>query len=183
MNRQELADELDQQLERLSGQRDFTPDKPWDSLLAIAQDLRQMPTAAFRNQLPTDLMAKAESNTTVACQNGANGCPAFAQGRYAGSGYSLQQLVGSAALAETLPMFSGKSFRLFPVDHRSFVVSFVSHTVLILLIASGIVIGTSPVTKTIDAVFAGNVSLNGSWRRWLGKAQSAGGEPRNSSAI
>ena len=141
MKRQELADELDQQVESLLRQPDFTPDSRWHPLLSIAGDLRYLPTPAFPNHLLTDLMAKAESTRAV-----------FAQEIDQEPGHCFDQLVGGSAFGEALPLFSGKNFRLFPIDHRSFALSFLSHTVLILLIASGIVIGTTPGGTGIHAV-------------------------------
>jgi TonB family protein len=151
MNRQHLADELDQQVERLRAQPDFTLDKGRNSLLSIAEDLGYLPTPAFRSHLLTDLMAKAESTMPLLCPDASDCAPIF-QGLDRGADHCLDQLVGGTALGETLPILSGKSFRLFPVDHRSFVLSFLSHTVLILLIASGIVIGTRPIRKGIYPV-------------------------------
>lgn len=155
MNRQALADELDQQVERLFEARDVpAPNREWDSLLSIADDLRQMPRLAFRSQLGADLMAKAETDSTTPCLENAYGGAAYAQGVHSDCGHSFDQLVGSTALAETLPTFAGKDFRLFPVDHRSFVFSFLSHTVLIALIASTIWMAKVPIKKTIKAVSA-----------------------------
>jgi TonB family protein len=45
-------------------------------------------------------------------------------------------------------MLTEKGFSLFPADHRSFLVSFVSHATLVLLIVSGIWVGQRPIIRT-----------------------------------
>ena len=67
----------------------------------------------------------------------------------AGRETAFEQVTGAAAFAEILPSLGGNNFRIFPADHRSFLVSFVSHTALIVLIASGIWVGRGPIIKSI----------------------------------
>jgi TonB family protein len=129
MNRQSDADELNVELESLlaSGKLE-TPGK-WRSLSVIAADLRELPHPEFKSRLKADLME--EYSVTAAPK------PCF------------EQITSAAAFAEILPIFGAKDFRIFPADHRSFVVSFLSHTALIVLIASGIWVGRGPMLKSV----------------------------------
>src|SRR5215475_6792612 len=137
MSRQGLADKLNQQIDSLLRATDTAPAQEPDSLLSIAEDLRQIPRAAFRNQLRSDLMKEAESASPVAYPDGGDGLTAIPPGMQIENRGRFDRLAGGTVLAEVLPGLAGKEVRLFPVDHRSFVLSFLSHTVLIALIASG----------------------------------------------
>ena len=151
MNRQTLADEFDQQVERLLWAQDPPPIAERDSLLSIAEDLLEMPRPGFRSQLGADLMAEAETSNTLRFLKAAHGWKAYAQGIPSEYRHRFDQLSGGTVLAETLPTLTGREFRLFPVDHRSFVLSFLSHTLLIALIASGICVLRVPIKETIKA--------------------------------
>lgn len=124
MNKQSRADEFDREIEGLmAGRRESIPE--WAALMSLAGDLRQLPNPEFRNGLKSDLLEEIREP----------------------SGAIPEQVTGGAVLAEVLPTLSGRETHLLPTDQRSFVVSFVSHTALIALIASGIVLGTGPTVE------------------------------------
>jgi len=116
MNRQAIADELDQQVELLLQGRGNS--SPGTELVKLGAELCMLPNPEFRNRLKDELLEPARD---------------FTSPNVAG----LEQ--GSApSLAGIAPLFGGKRPGLFPADHRSFLVSFASHAALIALIASGI---------------------------------------------
>jgi TonB family protein len=127
MNRQTDADELNVELESWLAGQGINAGMQWQPLLAIAAELRELPHPEFENELKADLLENADT--------------------YEPSQMAFQQVTGAAAFAEILPTFSGRDFHIFPADHRSFVVSFISHTALIMLIASGIWAGHDTVLK------------------------------------
>jgi TonB family protein len=129
MNRQADADELNIELERLLAGGDVDIQGKWHSFAAIAAELRDIPNPEFKSRLKAELLEEDTVNT--------------------GGQVSVEQVTGAVAFAEILPIFGGKSFPIFPADHRSFMVSFISHTLLIVLIASGIVVGGGPMLKNI----------------------------------
>lgn len=129
MNRQTDADELNIQLESLLAGRKVVAYPEWDSLLAVAAELRELPTPEFKTQLKADLLDETTASTPRSV--------------------AFEQVTAAAAFAEMLPRLGGNNFRIFPADHRSFIVSFISHTLLIVLIASGILVGRGPVLKSI----------------------------------
>src|SRR6266446_4781045 len=112
MNRQSLADDFDQQLEALmTGKSVVRPE--WDSLVAIAAELCTVPDPDFRNRLKADLMEEAVEPLE------------------AGAGY--ESVEGVAALSTILPSLGSKGLHLLPTDHRSFLISFISHAALVVL--------------------------------------------------
>lgn len=120
------AEELDRQIDAvLAGDTHVRPED--GPLLAIARDLRNLPDPEFKAKLKSDLLEEISA--------------------YEPAGASFEQVTGATAFAEILPNLSGKDFRLFPPDHRSFAVSFLSHTALIVLIASGILMTRSPLIQ------------------------------------
>jgi TonB family protein len=127
MNRAD-ADELNIELESLLASGRVEIQGKWHALAAIAAELRELPNPEFKRRLKAELLEE---------------CPISARE------IAFEQVTGAAAFAEILPIFGGKDFRMFPADHRSFVVSFISHTALIVLIASGIWIGGRPMIKSI----------------------------------
>jgi TonB family protein len=127
MNRQADADELNVEMESLLSGSHIDIQGKWHALAAIAAELRELPNPEFKSRLKTELLEE---------------CPVSAAEEA-----SFEQVTTAAAFAEILPIFGAKDFRIFPADHRSFVVSFISHTVLIVLIASGIWVGGRPVIK------------------------------------
>jgi TonB family protein len=124
-NPQFAADNFNQYLEsRTAGEaRALCPE--WDSLVAIAAELLTLPDPDFKNRLKAELMEEAGSLE-------------------AGAHY---ERVEGPALATILPSLGGKGLVLFPSDHRSFLISFISHAALVVLIASGIWVGHSTMTK------------------------------------
>jgi protein TonB len=128
MNRQADADELNIEMESLLAGGKLEIQAKWHALAAIAAELRELPHPEFKSQLRAELLEE---------------CPIGA-GREA----AFEQVTGAAAFAGILPSLGGNNFRIFPADHRSFVVSFLSHTALIVLIASGIWVGRGTVLKS-----------------------------------
>lgn len=129
MNRQADADELNVEMESLLAGAQVEIAGKWHALGAIAADLRELPNPEFKSRLRAELL---EEYPVSAAREA-----------------SFEEVTSAAAFAEILPIFSAKDFRIFPVDHRSFMVSFISHTVLIVLIASGIWAGSRPILKSI----------------------------------
>ena len=128
MNRQADADELNVELESLLASGIVEIQGKWRALTAIAAELRELPNPEFKSQLKAELLEEySVSSREIA----------------------FEQVTGVAAFAEILPFSAAKDFRMFPADHRSFVVSFISHTALIMLIASGIWVGGRPMIKSI----------------------------------
>jgi TonB family protein len=120
------AEELDQQMDAvLAGDTHVRPED--GPLPAIARELRNLPDPEFKAKLKSDLLEEISAHEPA--------------------GASFEQVTGATAFAEILPNLSGKDFRLFPPDHRSFAVSFLSHTALIVLIASGILMTRSPLIQ------------------------------------
>ena len=128
MNRQADAEELNVEMESLLAGAKAEIAGKWHALGVIAADLRELPNPEFKSRLRAELL---EEDPAEAAREA-----------------SFEQLTSAAAFAEILPIFGGKDFRVFPADHRSFVVSFISHTALIVLIASGILIGHGPSLKS-----------------------------------
>jgi periplasmic protein TonB len=128
MNRHADPEELNFELESWFAGKKVEPGSKWQSLLAIAAEVRALPHPEFKNQLSADLLENVDTHEP--------GHVAF------------EQVTGAAAFAEIVPIFGGRDFRIFPADHRSFVVSFISHTALIVLIASGIWVGRGTVLKS-----------------------------------
>jgi protein TonB len=129
MNRQADADELNVEMETLLTSGTLNSQGKWRALAAIAADLRELPNPEFKSRLKAELLEE--------CPVGPPRALAF------------EQVTGAAAFAEIIPIFGAKDFRIFPADHRSFAVSFISHTALIVLIASGIWVGGRPIIKSI----------------------------------
>src|SRR4051812_9588344 len=127
MNRQADADELNIEMERLLAGGKVDMRGKWHSLAVIAAELRDLPNPEFKARLKAELLEDDPVNTARDA--------------------SFDQVTSAAAFAEILPIFGAENFPIFPADHRSFMVSFVSHTLLIVLIASGIVVGHGPMLK------------------------------------
>jgi protein TonB len=101
------------------------------SLLAIAAELRLLPTLGFKNQLKADLSEKVEER---ALQTSATG---------------IEGIGDSADLRpEIMSSLDQGEFSMLPADPRSFLFSFVSHIVLVVLIASGIWAGHRTIITT-----------------------------------
>ncbi len=101
------------------------------SLLAIAAELRLLPTLEFKNQLKADLEEEAKARrlqTSVA---------------------GIESVRNSETLRpEIMPSLDQREFSMLPADLRSFLFSFVSHVVLVVLIASGIWAGHRTIITT-----------------------------------
>jgi TonB family protein len=142
MNPHVTAEELDQQIEKMIlgpivGLGDEAP-----PLLATARELSLLPDPDFRRLLGADLMNEA---TPVEAS--------FISSR--------DNRLGEGAVASIMLTLTGKGFRMFPADHRSFMVSFLSHAALVLLIASGIWVGQRPIIRTTQ-ILASKLAFLGS---------------------
>ncbi len=101
------------------------------SLLAIAAELRLLPTLEFKNQLKADLEEEAEAR------------------RLQKSVAGIESVRNSETLRpEIMPSLDQREFSMLPADLRSFLFSFVSHVVLVVLIASGIWAGHRRIITT-----------------------------------
>ena len=129
MNRQADADELNVEMESLLAGSPREIPRKWHSLVAIAAELGELPNPEFKGRLKAELL---EEYPVCAARE-----------------VSFEEVTSAAAFAGILPIFGDKDFRIFPADHRSFIISFISHTVLIVLIASGIWVGRGPMLKAI----------------------------------
>lgn len=127
MNRQINAEELDFQIDAMFAGQDSTHTLDSNSLVAIAASLRTLPSPDFKARVKRDLMEEVEVTE-----------PAIT---------TFEQVTGAAAFAQILAPFGSDQTRIFPADHRSFIVSFVSHAAVIMLIASGIWVGQTTVQK------------------------------------
>jgi TonB family protein len=130
MNPHVPAEELDQQIEKMLS-RTNAQAAGSSPLLAIASELRLLPDPDFKRRLQADLSDEA------APLESSLGCSVVNQSR-------------TAAFSAILPTLTGKGLRVFPADHRSFLVSFASHAALVLLIASGIWVGQRPILRTTE---------------------------------
>ena len=131
MNRQPDADELNFHLDSYLASKKIESGAKLHPLLTIATELRQLPHPEFKDRLKADLL---EETSTITQNRGI-----------------FEQVTGAAAFAEILPNLGANDFRIFPADHRSFIVSFLSHTALIVIIASGIWAGRGTVLKSSPA--------------------------------
>jgi periplasmic protein TonB len=126
MNRHAEVEELNREIESLLTDGELIARADWQALIAIASDLRKLPAPDFRKQLKSELIEEAEVTSSAA---------------------TFEQVTGAAAFAEILPTLGLSDYRFLPADQRSFLVSFISHTALIVLIASGIWIGHIPAVR------------------------------------
>jgi TonB family protein len=129
MKQEIFADELNRRIVQLLARVNVEHEPEWNPLLAIAAEATTLPNPEFRSRLKADLLEEAESSQT----------------HYQDA--QFRQAEGAELLARGLPTLDGKQSGIFPADHRSFLVSFASHAVLVLLIASGIFVGVGPVLK------------------------------------
>jgi protein TonB len=131
MNRQADADELNVEIESLLASGKIEIQGKWRHLAAIAAEVRELPNPEFKSRLKAELLE--EYPVSAARED------------------FFEQVIGTAAFAGILPNLGGNNFRIFPADHRSFLVSFLSHTALIALIASGIWVSRGTVLKSTPA--------------------------------
>jgi protein TonB len=118
MNQRADAESLDRQLESVMAGVNVKSSSEWNELMAIAANVRKLPDPNFRRRLWGELL---------------DDC-----GIHEPSHPQFEQVTSATAFASMLPTLIGDQSAVFPPDHRSFLVSFVSHTALIVLIASGI---------------------------------------------
>jgi periplasmic protein TonB len=130
MNRQTEVEELDRGIESLLSDGKVNYRADWQSLMAIASDLRKLPSVEFKNRLKSELIEESETAHSTAS--------------------IFEQVTGAAAFAEVLPSLGRSDYHLLPADQRSFLVSFISHTALIVLIASGIWTWRVPAARQAD---------------------------------
>jgi periplasmic protein TonB len=123
MSGQFSPEELDRDVEQLV-QAGVKLPADEGSLLAIASELRRLPSAQFRQQLRDDLLAQTEN------------FPPLPKAEF-----PLQS-------SEGIPSLSQRQFSLLPADPRSFIFSFLSHAAAVVLIASGIWVSRTSVVKT-----------------------------------
>lgn len=127
MNREQLAQELDQQIDGMISAGAL--DDSSAPLLRVANRLRLLPTEEFRQSLKAELLEHVETAE----------CPTVFSAEQPGS-----VLLGGAFL----PSFAQKEFGALPADPRSVLLSFASHVAVVALIASGIWVGHQTVLKT-----------------------------------
>ena len=153
MNRQAMADELDRQVEELlSGKR--TADAGSHPLLAVAAELQMLPDPEFVECLKEVLIEEGPGNSgnllgTPSRQRLPHPSCISKDGDFPPVDSERFQ-ARIPLLSGGLTLFSGKPSGIFPGDHRSFLVSFISHAALIAIIASGIFVGVhGPIIKPI----------------------------------
>lgn len=122
MTREELADALDRQIDKRGVEHgELAP------LLAIAGSLRLLPTQNFKDDLKSELMAQAEPLDPC---------------------LTLSQEFPYGEAPEFLVTLEAREFGVLPADPRSFLLSFISHAAVVVLIASGIWVGQRTIVKT-----------------------------------
>jgi TonB family protein len=136
VNRQEMADEFDSQVEMLLRPRDSARTAS-DPLLKLGAELRMLPNPEFRSRLKDQLVEDWISNRPDAGSRNTHPLKGAKGGATSGVAEQRECIEGAQALAG-IALLTGKRSGLFPADHRSFLVSFASHAALIALIASGI---------------------------------------------
>jgi len=123
MNREISAEQLDNEIQRMmeAGGR---PDECSNSLTCLGAELRLLPSSDFRERLRDELLVKAE---------------ALEERVYSDFEFRTQ--------SSELPSLAQREFSMLPTDPRSFLFSFLSHAVAVVLIASGIWISRAPIVK------------------------------------
>lgn len=127
MNREELAEELDQKVDALMAPSADTGTP--DPLVQLAAELRMLPRDKFRDGLREQLMERAES-------------PLF-------ESQSIPATTDDFTFSQPdlTPAFSRQQFGALPADPRNFLLSFLSHAALVAFIASGVWVGHVTVAK------------------------------------
>ena len=126
MNRDDLAEALDREIEH-SGANSAAGE--FAALLQVAAALRLLPSQQFKQQLKADLAARSESLDSAECAD----IP------------TSSELL--AASPELMPTFEQRELSVLPADPRSLLLSFLSHTAAVVLIASGIWVGQRTIVK------------------------------------
>jgi periplasmic protein TonB len=172
MNREVVADELDRQVEDLLHGRHTAAGS--DPLLALVAELQMLPDPEFKVELVEQLIDESAENDrdfdrAPSRQRLPHPSPLSRGGDF--QRINLESFDRQpASLRALTPLFGGKHTGLFPADHRSFLVSFASHAVLIVLIASGIFFGAHPPTVkpgflTLELIFPAGHGGGGSGDR------------------
>jgi protein TonB len=126
MNREQLADELDREVEMLLQGR--APEQNV-GLLQIAAELRLLASDDFRQSLKVDLTERAGLMQTA----------------YTETAASAEQFPLSNP--KFMPTLSQREFGALPADPRSLLLSFASHAAVVALIVSGIWVGHQTAVK------------------------------------
>jgi periplasmic protein TonB len=127
MNREELAEELDREIEDRVHVQSVERN---GSLLQIAAELRLLPSEEFRYALRADLVEHADvmqiahAETTTATEQFPLGTPEYA------------------------PTLTERQYGVLPADPRSLLLSFTSHAAVVALIVSGIWVGHQTVIRS-----------------------------------
>jgi len=135
MNSSSIADQLDQGIERLLAQPDFSaPSAEGDirELLGVAGELRVLPSPEFKAQLKVELLAQAHARSQRAFLIQPGGSTRVAE---------MQSKINPDPEIESgfLPSLFAAGYEGYPVHQRSLVTSFALHaTVLALCIGSGV---------------------------------------------
>lgn len=127
MNPHFAVEELDRQLESMLA-AGANSELECGSLLEIADGLRRLPSPAFKERLRADLLVGTELPV----------------------GDMLQPHPAEFAVAarKLMPSLQPREFSMLPADPRSFLLSFMSHAAVVVLIASGIWVGGHVAVKS-----------------------------------
>ena len=133
MNPHFAAEELDRQLDNVLA-AGANSELEQGSLLDIATRLRHLPSPSFKARLKADLLAGAESFP-------------------AADDAELRSACLAATTPHLIPTFlQGRELSMMPADPRSFLFSFLSHAVVVVLIASGIWVGGGVIAKRPELI-------------------------------
>ncbi len=130
MNREQMAEELDMQIEGVLMSKGSATHA--DPLLKIAGELRFLPSRDFEQRILSDLMEQGGT------EQGER------EPRVAGAPQAAHILFGCGA---AMPAFSLGRYSAMPADPRSLLLSFMSHAAVVALIASGIWLGHATVVR------------------------------------
>lgn len=130
MNQHFAAEEFDRQLESMLAAGAVSQNGR-DPLVEIASQLRRLPSPGFKERLMADLLAVTELSDANSTQEPA--------------------LLDLAFPEPTLPLRQPE-FSMMPADPRSFLLSFLSHAAVIVLIASGIWAGRGVIAKRPELI-------------------------------
>jgi len=124
MNREELAEKLDREIDGFIERNTLSEPAPLDVPFQVPAELRllpHLPSEEFRARLKEELLEQAESLRSSRVYASSEILP------------SLNQ--------PSVPSFSTRQIAVLPADPRSLVFSFLSHAAVVALIASGIWVG------------------------------------------
>ncbi|HKR84492.1 MAG TPA: energy transducer TonB [Terriglobales bacterium] len=124
MNREELAEKLDREVDALIASNTVSEPAPLDSPFLFPAELRllrHLPSEEFRARLKEQLLEQAESLRSSRV-------------------YATSEILPSLN-QPSVPSFSTRQIAVLPADPRSLALSFLSHAAVVALIASGIWVG------------------------------------------